>query len=208
MYTDTPVWNDFGLMATALRFLLHLYDPPGGDVLDGGEGTGQGQGIRGVADGDGFKDKNGDPVDGFMEVIADKQISEIQSTLDTTEIGEFMGYEKDGSEWKKDGVAAGALMQKVCSRNMDNLGDLMDNLVISDVIPAPDGLLEYVDGNTKITELDAAFEDLFTDTSDGITIGQLKEKGLVPDTIRSAFDTYTFASFMQLASEQMTVPTP
>ena len=152
----------------------------------------------------GYLDKNNAPVEGFMAVIAGKQISDIQDTLDTTEIGEFMGYERNsenGNKWEKDGAVAGALMQKVCSEKMDSLGTFMDNLTIGDVIPEPDGLMEYVDPDTKVTELDSAFEDLFTDEANGITIGELKSKGLIPATINAGFDGYTFASFMNYASQ-------
>ena len=150
-----------------------------------------------------------DPVKGFMSVIADKKISEIQGTLDATAIGEFMGYEKDGSDvWRKNGTKADGLMQKVCSKNINELDGLLNELVLRDVIPEPDGLLTFVKPDTKVTELDAAFEDLFTDKDNGVTIGKLKSKGLIPGSINPYFDTYTFAAFMQLASEQMTVPTP
>lgn len=149
-------------------------------------------------------------VTGFMAVIAGEKISEIESTLDETEIGEFMGYEKVGKEWKKGGVAVDALMQKVCSKTIDGLDGLLDDLQLQDVVGTRTGLLSLVPADTEITKLDSTFETMFTskDRSVGVTILELKEKELIPTTINSYFDEWTFAEFMTEASKVMTAPTP
>ncbi|MBP3592709.1 MAG: hypothetical protein J6K14_09525 [Clostridia bacterium] len=164
--------------------------------------------------GSGYKDKSNNDVTGFMAVIADKPISNIQQTLDETEIGKFMGYEKVGTVWKKkkDGVVVevDALMQKVCSKTIDGLDGLLDTLVLEDVVETRTGLLSLVPADTEITELDSTFETMFTSTdrSVGVTILELKEKELIPNTINSYFDAWTFAEFMTEASKVMTAPAP
>ncbi len=119
-----------------------------------------------------------------------------------------MGYEKDsgGVWWKDETTKADALMQKVCSRTIDGLDGLLDTLVLSDVIENRAGLLSLVSADTPITQLDTKFQTMFTSTEDGVgvTIGQLKKKGLVPGSINPAFDNVTFAAFMELAAGKVT----
>jgi len=141
-------------------------------------------------------------VTGFMAVIAGKKISEIESTLDETEIGEFMGYEKDGTVWKKNGVKVDALMQKVCSRTMDDLDGLLDTLVLSDVVENCDeGIFSFVDPNTKVNDLSQAFEDIFTDADNGVTMGELEDAGLIQlkndEKLNPTIRGMRFATFIQ-----------
>ncbi len=155
------------------------------------------------------KYKDGDEdVTGFMAVIAPVQVSNIKQTLDTTEIGKFMGYEKDSSDvwWKNETTKADALMQKVCSKKINELDSLLNSLVLSDVIENREGLLSLVSADTPITQLDTKFQTMFTSTEDGVgvTIGQLKGKGLVPGSINPAFDNVTFVAFMELAAGKVT----
>ncbi len=156
--------------------------------------------------GDGYLDKSNNPVTGFMAVIAEKPISEIQTTLDTTEIGEFMGYEKVGTVWKKNGVNVDPLMQKVCSKTIDGLDGLLDTLVLKDVVEDyDDGIFSFVDENTKITELGQAFEDVFTDETNGVTMGELQAKGLIAEDIvlSTTVANMTFATFIRESNEAL-----
>lgn len=157
--------------------------------------------------GSGYKDKSNNTVTGFMAVIADKPISNIQQTLDETEIGKFMGYEKVGTVWKKNGTAVDSLMQKVCSKTINGLDGLLDTLVLKDVIADyDDGIFSFVDKNTKITELGQAFEDVFTDEANGVTMGELQEKGLIAKDIvlSTTVKNMTFATFIRESNEALT----
>ncbi len=163
-----------------------------------------------------YKDKSSAPVTGFMAVIAPVQVANIQQTLDEAKIGEFMGYTWNGTKWMvNETQAADALMQKVCEKTMGGqttgrLDGLLNELVLSDVIETRTGLLALVSEGTKITELDAEFTKMFTKKTTaegGITIGELKGKNLVPQSIDSHFDSYTFAAFMELAAEKVKAPT-
>lgn len=164
-----------------------------------------------VKSGNGYKDKNNATVTGFMAVIADKKISEIENTLDTTEIGEFMGYQKVGTVWKKNGVAVDALMQKVCSRTINGLDGLMDTLVLKDVVEDYDtGIFSFVDENTKVTELGDAFETVFTDEANGVTMGELQAKGLIAADINLTtkvngvtVSDMTFAEFIKVSNNAL-----
>jgi hypothetical protein len=161
---------------------------------------------------DGYVDKNGNKVESFMAVIADKQISKIQETLDNAPLGELMGYEQNpanGNKWEKDGVEADGLMQKVCGRTIDGLDGLLGDLVIKDVIDNYDeGIFSFVDENTKVTEMSDAFEDLFNDVDNGVTMGELEDAKLInlgvdehgqPKKLSDKVRTMTFAGFMQKA---------
>lgn len=159
----------------------------------------------------GYVDKDGNPVKSFMAVIAGEKISNIQTKLDEAPIGEFMGYTKnpETGKWVKDGVEADGLMQKVCSRTMTGLDGLLGDLVIKDVIDNYDeGIFSFVDENTKITEMSDAFEELFTDAENGVTMGELEEAKLInlgvdehgnPRTLSEKVKDMTFAGFMQAA---------
>ncbi len=154
----------------------------------------------------GKNDARNEPLTDFMAVIAGKKISEIESTLDETEIGEFMGYEKDGTVWKKNGVKVDALMQKVCSKTINGLDGLLDTLVLKDVIADyDDGIFSFVDENTRVTELGDAFEDVFTDETNGVTMGELQAKGLISDDIvlSTTVKNMTFATFIRESNEAL-----
>ncbi len=153
--------------------------------------------------GNGYLDKSNKPVTGFMAVIAEEPISNIQATLDKTEIGEFMGYEKVGTVWKKNGTAVDGLMQKVCSKNINGLDGLLDELVLKDVVENYDeGIFSFVDANTKVTELGKAFEAVFTDEKNGVTMIELQEKGLISKDIKLSGDVpnMTFAEFIKASN--------
>lgn len=166
-----------------------------------------------------YEDKNHNEVTGFMAVIAPVRVENIKETLDEAQIGEFMGYKKDGSVWKAKGtadtwVAVDSLMQKVSEKKMGELDGLLNELVLSDVIETRTGLLALVDKPgeepTKIKDLDKKLSAMFTKKTTaegGITIGELKGKNLVPQSIDSHFDSYTFAAFMELAAEKVKAPT-
>lgn len=166
-----------------------------------------------------YEDKNHNEVTGFMAVIAPVRVENIKETLDEAQIGEFMGYKKDGSVWKAKGtadtwVAVDSLMQKVSEKKMRELDGLLNELVLSDVIETRTGLLALVDKPgeepTKIKDLDKKLSAMFTKKTTeegGITIGELKGKNLVPQSIDSHFDSHTFAAFMELAAEKVKAPT-
>ena len=160
----------------------------------------------------GYVDSDGKEVKSFMAVIADKQISDIQKTLDEAPLGELMGYEQNpenGNKWEKDGVEADGLMQKVCGRTIDGLDGLLGDLVIKDVIDNYDeGIFSFVDENTKVTEMSDAFEDLFNDAENGVTMGELEDAKLInlgiddhgqPKKLSDKVRAMTFAGFMQKA---------
>ncbi len=170
-----------------------------------------------TSDGHGGYLKGATPVEGFMAVIAGKQISEIQNTLDTTEIGEFMGYERNpenGNKWEKNGAIADALMQKVYSKKMQpaegetGLDGLMDELELRDVTPNPKGLLKIIlekDEDVKIKDLDSVVTELFTaeDEGKGIKMGELAEHQLITIELSENMKSWTFAEFMKKANKAL-----
>lgn len=158
---------------------------------------------------DGYVDKDGNPVKGFMAVLAEEKIHDIQEKLDTTPIGEFMSYKRNpenGNKWEKNGVEADGLMQKVCSRTIDGLDGLLGDLELQDVIESRDGLLSIVPAETKVTDLDKTIKDMFTDSNGkSVTMGELEDAGLIAvdgglsDTMR----TWTFKEFMSKANSAL-----
>ena len=160
---------------------------------------------------DGYVDKDGNPVKSFMAVIAGEKISNIQTKLDGTPVGEFMGYAKNPAtgKWMKGEEEADGLMQKVCSRTMTGMDGLLSDLVIKDVIDNYDeGIFSFIDENTKITEMSSAFETLFNDVDNGVTMGELEDAKLInlgvgadgqPLKLSDKVRGMTFADFMQKA---------
>ena len=160
---------------------------------------------------DGYVDKDGNPVKSFMAVIAGEKISNIQTKLDGTPVGEFMGYAKDPAtgKWMKGEEEADGLMQKVCSRTMTGMDGLLSDLVIKDVIDNYDeGIFSFIDENTKITEMSDAFQTLFNDVDNGVTMGELEDAKLInlgvdaegqPLKLSDKVREMTFADFMQKA---------
>ena len=158
-----------------------------------------------------LNDKDGNPVKSFMAVIAGEKISNIQTKLDGTPVGEFMGYAKDPvtGKWMKGEEEADGLMQKVCSRTMTGMDGLLSDLVIKDVIDNYDeGIFSFIDENTKITEMSDAFQTLFNDVDNGVTMGELEDAKLInlgvdaegqPLKLSDKVREMTFADFMQKA---------
>ena len=159
---------------------------------------------------DGYVDKDGTPVESFMAVIADKPISEIQTTLDNAPLGELMGYKQNpanGNKWEdKDGIAVDGLMQKVCSRKMNGLDGLLGELQLQDVIESRSGLLAIVDPATPVTKLDETIKDMFTDANGkSVTMGELEAAGLikVEGGLSDTMKAWTFKEFVSKANNAL-----
>lgn len=89
--------------------------------------------------------------------------------LGTLYVGDFMKYEKDGEDWKNNGVevtgvdkmVADISLKDVLDGNLD-LSEEVDNLKVSDVITAGDNkVLNYLcDGDTKIKDLSSKVDEM------------------------------------------------
>jgi len=117
-------------------------------------------------------------VTGFMAVIADTPMSDIQTTIDGAETGELLGYTKKSVEikdgdgnvigteerWFDGGVEAHVLMQKVANTPFNEMKNLTDTLTIQDVIPAEQretGFISLVAPETNITEIGSEVNNMF-----------------------------------------------
>ena len=98
------------------------------------------------------------------------------------------------------------MLQKVYSRNINELDGLLSTLELQDVIESRSGLLSIVPANTKVVDLDKTIKDMFTDANGkSVTMGQLEDANLIrvegglSDTMRS----WTFKTFMTKANDAL-----
>ena len=144
-----------------------------------------------VADALGYKEVDGvwyklyygpdDPANvklsGFMAVVADTQVNDIEDTLNKALTGDLLGYTKapiinaDGEiigiedEWRgKDGKKVHVLMQKIADTPFEELGTLTDHLTLGDVVAPMDrksGFISLVPADTLITDISPVVNRIF-----------------------------------------------
>ncbi len=103
-------------------------------------------------------DSGGNKVTGVMAVFADCTVLNVDQKLNTVQIGELLSYEynEDDGVWLEDtgdGVMkpVHGFMNVVASRTLENVGSIMDDLTIGDIIPEEQrtGFVGLLDPNTK-----------------------------------------------------------
>ena len=119
---------------------------------------------------DGKYYQNGTKVTGILGIFADCTIFNISDKIDVTEIGHLIGYEYDegSSHWvDENGNEVHGFMNAVSSRNINNLGTVMDDLTIGDIIPEEDrqkGLISIIPADTGFANINTAVNDAVMDT--------------------------------------------
>ena len=119
-----------------------------------------------------------------MATIADKEVGNLETVFEETLMGELLGYSQGeelpggGYQWLENGVPVHVLMNKVSNCKFDELGSLVDNLSIADLIPAEDrqsGYISLVPEDTTLNNLPNVVNKIFDET----TIGELVEAEVI-----------------------------
>jgi len=144
------------------------------------------------------------PVTGVMSVIAGSSLNNVQDTIDTSSMGEVLGYTKgtkhdavltdeDGKiiydehgeplrgdvDWWYDGeTPVHIMMNTISNYKFNELDTLSSSLSIQDIIPAEEresGFIKLVPANTKINEISSAVNDVFNTT----TVTEYMDSGVI-----------------------------
>ena len=116
-------------------------------------------GYKPDASGDGYVDKNGDPVIGVMGVIAGTKLNGIQGTVDEATIGEVTGFTKIGDTWYTDPEGteeAGGIMNAIADLKVSELKEdgklteCIEGLTVADAL----GYELSEDGETYVDKYD------------------------------------------------------
>ena len=109
-------------------------------------------------------------VTGVMAVFAECTVLTVDDKLNTVQIGELLGYEfnESSSTWLEDDGAGNMVpvhgfMNVVASRTLDNVGSIMDDLTIGDIIPEDKrtGFVGLLDPTTKFDGISDEVNDKF-----------------------------------------------
>ncbi len=165
--------------------------------------------------------KDGAPVTGVMGVIAGTPVNGIQEKLDSSDMGEIIGFTKkpvpvyaeDGvtlirydMKWfDKEGNEVHVLMQKVGNTKFANVGTLTEDLKVSDLIDEKDrqtGFIALVPADTGINEIGSAVGDIFNTKTLGDFIGKgaltFEDPTVANRLIENGFGDYTIPEMITL----------
>lgn len=112
-------------------------------------------------------DKNGQKITGVMSVFADCTLDNVDEKINTTSVGNLIGYEQVDGKWYQKSSETGELeevhpfMGAVADSNIDNMGSLFDKLTIADLVPEKDrtGLFAILPPETELDSISSAVND-------------------------------------------------
>lgn len=115
---------------------------------------------------DHWLDSNGVKVTGVMAVFAEETILTVDEKLNSVEIGDLLEYEKDkvSGKWLEDDGTGTmkevhGFMNVVAGRTLENVGSIMDELTIGDIIPERNGIMAIIPEDTKFDDIGATIND-------------------------------------------------
>ena len=106
----------------------------------------------------------GDNIPGMLASLKDTPISELSGAIETTRVGDLLGFEYDTTEnrWENDGTPLTGIEKVLADKTINDLkdfGTILNELTLGDVLdPVPD-MLEAL-ANTKIPDLASELENL------------------------------------------------
>ena len=119
-------------------------------------------------------DSDSNKVTGVMAVFADCTVLNVDEKLNTVQIGELLSYQYSDEDgiWLEDsggGVMkpVHGFMNVVASRTLQNVGNIMDDLTIGDIIPSEQrtGFVGLLDPNTKFDSISEEVNNKFNSLS-------------------------------------------
>lgn len=170
---------------------------------------------------------------GFLGIVADRTLDNLDGVLDDSLMGEILGYTKkvDGDNnyiviTKPDGVVhyqwqmkgengkpqdVDSLMNFVANTKFDELDGLYNQITIGDIIPEEEresGYISLVSPDTKLSEVSIAVNDVF----ESATLGELVACGAIQltDEEKERLDANTELKEMHISNviSSMLSPTP
>ncbi len=148
-------------------------------------------GYKPSGSGDGYVDKNNNPVTGVMGVIAGTKLNGIQAKIDGSKTGELMGltYDEESGKWKDNGKDVHVLMNKIASTPFEDISGITSTLTVEDIIPADQrdhGFISLLDPNKKLDEIGPEVNRIFQE--EPLKVFIKNEVIVVDDHLKPAFN--------------------
>ncbi len=141
------------------------------------------------ADGKVYKSsENREEITGFMAVIANEEIGNIETSINDSYMGDMLGYtlgqNADGNDWWMDsnGDPVHVMMNSIANTKFENVDSLSNDLTIADVIPAENldsGFLQLMDPATRLDEIGESVNDTFNNATLSELMGENDGSGVI-----------------------------
>jgi hypothetical protein len=101
------------------------------------------------------------PVNSSLNALADSTIGNIETAVQTIEIGTMLNftYNSDDEKWYDGENAVTGVLAAIADADMNTLGSTINNLKIKDVFEDRSGWLAAIDANRPVSELGDAIND-------------------------------------------------
>lgn len=108
-----------------------------------------------------WKDTTGTQVTGVMAVFAECTVLTVDEKLNTVKIGDLLvySYNEDEGVWYEGADKVHGFMNVVAGRTLDNVGSIMDDLTIGDIIPEREGIIAIIPADTKFNDIGDTIND-------------------------------------------------
>lgn len=148
-------------------------------------------GYKPSGSGDGYLDKNNNPVTGVMGVIAGTKLNGIQAKIDGSKTGELMGltYDEESGKWKDNGKDVHVLMNKIASTPFEDISGITSTLTVEDIIPADQrkqGFISLLAPDKKLDEIGPEVNRIFQE--EPLKVFIKNEIIVVDDHLKPAFN--------------------
>ena len=115
-------------------------------------------------------DNNNEKVTGVMGVVADCSINNVGTKIQDTDLGNILGFTYNESEnwWYDENGKVHTFMNTIAGKHIDQLGNLVTELKVSDVIPEEQrqtGLMSLLNKNTTLETLAPDLDKMFNETT-------------------------------------------
>ena len=132
------------------------------------------------------KFNNKTEVTGIMAIIAGSKATELDSTINNTELGDLLEFKKVNGEWAldSDGAELSFLMRNMAGKKLNEVGLFVSNLALADLFTEEDlnsGYLSLFQNPEDVTlktlpdDLNSVFENA--------TLGQFQRAGMIDENV-------------------------
>lgn len=118
-------------------------------------------------------------VTGIVATLAKKTVSElngIENIIDTSSVADVLGFTEVNGVYKDtNGNEVTGIMKSIAGTEIQNLSTKVNDLTLNDVVTSKSGMLNLIEGTTKITEIGSALQNAI----DNKNLSQLAQAGVV-----------------------------